>query len=196
MHPLIKNYKLILGSKSPRRVQLLQESGFDFEVFTTDVEEEFHEEMPGVEVPTYLAKVKADAIFATRKFSDDEILLTADSVVILDNVIYGKPMDAQDARAMLSKLSGKQHTVITGCCLKNNSKELCFQGVSEVKMADLDENEINYYIEKYQPFDKAGSYAVQEWIGLCKISSIEGTYSNIMGLPTFQLFEHLKTFII
>jgi septum formation protein len=189
----IFNKKIILASKSPRRSQLLKEAGFHFEIKTKEVDEIYPEDMPAEQVAPYLAELKA---MACREFlrADDEILLTSDCVVILDGKIYGKPNDLEDAKMILRALSGRVHTVMTGVCLLSNHKKKVFSAISKVHFDELDEEEINYYLEKYQPYDKAGSYAIQEWIGLCKISKIEGTYSNIMGLPMDAVYKELLTF--
>ncbi len=185
--------KLILASKSPRRSHLLREAGFDFEIKTLDVEETWPDDMPAEEVAPYLAEKKALAS-AGFLHHEDEILLTADSVVILDHKIYGKPVDYDDAVLILRALSGRVHEVITGVCLLSLSKKKVFADVAKVSFMPLSEKEIHYYIDHYAPFDKAGAYAVQEWIGLCKISKIEGTYSNIMGLPMERVYAELMRF--
>ena len=182
--------KIILASKSPRRKQLLEQAGFTVEVKTKEVEEDFPAEMPVENVAAYLAEKKA---MACKDFlqSEDDILLTADSVVILNNKIYGKPADFNDACEILTELSGNTHEVITGVCLMSKKKKKIFSGLSKVHFQPLNHDEIEFYINKYQPYDKAGSYAIQEWIGLCKISKIEGTFSNIMGLPMEEVYREL-----
>ncbi|MCB0517608.1 MAG: septum formation protein Maf [Lewinellaceae bacterium] len=189
----IFNKKIILASKSPRRSQLLRDAGFQIEIKTKEVEEVYPEDMPADAVAPYLAEVKA---MACRDFltSDEEILLASDCVVILDGKIYGKPTDMEDAKRILMELSGRVHTVMTGVCLLSRNKKRIFSAVSQVHFERLSEEEIHYYLEKFQPFDKAGSYAIQEWIGLCKISKIEGTYSNIMGLPMDCVYRELMAF--
>jgi septum formation protein len=184
---------LILASQSPRRSQLLQQAGFSFSIQTKPIDESFPNDLPVTEVAPYLAKEKA---LAAKSFLQDQndILLTADSVVILNQTIFGKPKDAEDAHQMLSKLSGNTHEVITGVCLLSLNQEKVFAGHSKVTMEELTDEEIEYYVKKFQPFDKAGSYAIQEWIGLCKISKIEGTYSNIMGLPMDLVYQELSAF--
>lgn len=191
MNPLSLN--IILASTSPRRSQLLREAGFNFVIKTTEVEETYPPDTPVDEVAGYLARKKA---YASREFiQQDEIILAADSVVILDGVIYGKPIDAADARQMLQKLSGQLHRVITGVCLLSKDREKVFSAESRVQFEPMSEAEIDFYVEKYRPFDKAGSYAIQEWIGLCKISRIEGTFTNIMGLPVDQVYRELLDFV-
>lgn len=189
----ILQHKIILASKSPRRRHLLKQAGFQFEVRTREVEETFPPELPVEEVAAYLAMKKAEAV---RDFltGGDEIILTADSVVILNGKFYGKATDLADAAQMLRELSGNVHQVITGVCLLSAQKEVVFSGVSRVHFAELSEEEIQYYVHNYEVLDKAGSYAIQEWIGLCLIEKIEGSYSNIMGLPMELVYQHLKEF--
>ncbi len=184
--------KIILASKSPRRSQLLEEADFNFEIKTTEVEETFPDDLATEKVAEFLAIKKARA--AKHFIQNDEVVLGADSVVILDDIIYGKPKNEEDAFQTLKKLSGNMHLVITGVCLLSSEKEISFSGISKVYMSELTDEEIYYYIKNYQPFDKAGSYAIQEWIGLNKIHKIEGTYSNIMGLPVDLVYQHLKDF--
>lgn len=181
--------KLILASKSPRRKQLLEEAGFKFKIRVKDVEESYPADMPVKDVAPFLAEKKAMASMELIK--QDEILLTADSVVILGNEIFEKPKDVDDAKRILRRLSGKVHQVITGVCLVSTTEKRIFSGVSNVHFETLTEAEIDFYITNYQPFDKAGAYAIQEWIGHCKISKIEGTYTNIMGLPMELVFRNL-----
>ena len=187
-------YPIILASKSPRRSQLLKSAGFNFTVKTMEVEEDYSEELSAEEVAPYLARKKA--MESQQLLTDDkEILLTADSVVILDDVIYGKPKDYDDAFSVLKKLSGQQHLVITGVCLKSKSQEKVFSGISEVQLYPMTDEEIDYYIRTFEPYDKAGSYAIQEWIGLCKIAKINGSYSNIMGLPVQLVYKELSKWV-
>lgn len=187
------NKRLILGSKSPRRAHLLREAGFSFVIRPKDVEESYPETIPPEEVATFLAQKKARAMLEFLE-TEGDILLTADSVVLLGDEIFGKPTDREDAARILRRLSGNRHRVITGVCLRSQEKELLFAGESVVYFEPLSEEEITYYIDHFQPYDKAGAYAIQEWIGLCKISKIEGTYANIMGLPVDMVYERLKEF--
>lgn len=183
---------LILASKSPRRKQLLEMAGIPFTIRTKEVEEDYPPDLPIMEIAPYLAQKKARAC---RDFIEgDEILLSADSVVIQDNTIHEKPVDKADAQRILRCLSGKMHRVVTGVCLLSKQKEKVFAGHSRVFFDHLSEEEIEFYIDKYQPFDKAGAYAIQEWIGLCKINKIEGTYANIMGLPVDLVYKELHLF--
>ena len=189
----LSDVKLVLASKSPRRKQLLEQAGFSFEIRTLEVEEDYPETMPVEEVAPYLAQKKARESVSLLQ-SDEEILLTADSVVILHGDILEKPKDRADALQMLARLSGQQHTVITGVCLKSRSREMAFRGISQVYFEPLSQEEIAHYVDTYEPYDKAGSYAIQEWIGLCKIYRIEGTYANVMGLPMDLVYKRLIEF--
>ncbi|MEH0156147.1 Maf family nucleotide pyrophosphatase [Limibacter armeniacum] len=190
MFPLRK--RLVLASKSPRRQQLLQEMGFEFEVRTKDVEEIFPSSIPVDQVATYLAALKADAFAGT--LGDDELLITSDTVVVNNGQVLGKPADRDEAYEMIEAMSGKEHEVYTGVCLMGNEKKVTFSDVTKVRFHQLTASEIDYYIDQYKPFDKAGAYGIQEWIGLIGISAIEGTYFNVMGLPTDKLYQQLKTF--
>jgi len=190
--PKILAKKIILASKSPRRSQLLAQAGFSFKVRAKEVEENYSNTLRPKEVPLFLAEKKA---MACKEFlKKDRIILAADTIVARGKKIYEKPKDKADAVRILSKLSGKWHEVITGVCLLSKKKKVSFIGVSKVKLEKLSSTEIAYYIDKYQPYDKAGAYAIQEWIGLCKISKIEGTYSNIMGLPVDLVYTYLQEF--
>jgi septum formation protein len=185
--------KVILGSKSPRRQELLKGMGIDFELRTMDVEEDFPADMPALEVAEFLAKKKANAMRSLIT-TQDEVLITSDTTVVLDNQIYNKPVDEADAIRILSLLSGKTHTVVTGVCLTSLEKQISFNEHAYVTFAEMSQSEILNYIRTYRPYDKAGAYAIQEWIGLTQITKMEGTYSNIMGLPTARLNQVLKEF--
>ena len=189
----IFNKNIILASKSPRRSQLLEQAGFNFTIKTKEVDESYPEDMAAHDVAPFLAEKKATACtdFLTH---ENDILLAADSVVILDNIIYGKPKGFADAKNILAKLSGRIHDVVTGVCLISKNKKRVFSSISKVHFMPLSEKEIEYYLNKYEPYDKAGSYAIQEWIGLCKISKIDGTYSNIMGLPMEAVYAEIIRF--
>ncbi|MEM7573081.1 MAG: Maf family nucleotide pyrophosphatase [Bacteroidota bacterium] len=183
--------ELILASKSPRRSQLLEMAGIPFTIKTKEVEEIYPEDLPALEVAPYLAQLKAKACQDFLQ-TDQQVLLTADSVVVLDDVIYGKPRDKAHAQQILRRLSGRVHTVVTGICLKSKQRELVRAAHAQVHFQHLTDTEIDYYLDRYQPYDKAGSYAIQEWIGLCKVRRIEGTYDNIMGLPVSLVYESLS----
>lgn len=186
--------RLILASQSPRRSQLLEMAGIPFVVKPVPIDETWPETLPAAEVAPYLAQQKAQAASMLLE-SPNDIILTADSVVLLDGIIYGKPVDYHDGFRILRNLSGRTHQVITGVCLRSLAREVVFADQAEVHFDPLTEEEIDYYLKRYQPYDKAGAYAIQEWIGLCKISKIEGSYANIMGLPVQRLYQELKHFV-
>lgn len=183
------NRPLILASKSPRRSQLLREAGFEFTVAGFDTNEDFDPDMPPFEVAPMLAQRKARA--GAHLITNDEIILAADSTVVIDDIILNKPADYDDAFRMIRLLSGKMHTVITGVCLLDKYQEKVFSGITHVWFDELTDAEIDYYITTCKPYDKAGAYGAQEWIGHCKINKIEGTYQNVMGLPVDLVYKYL-----
>lgn len=192
LHQQLEGYTLILASQSPRRKALLKGLDVPFETrLIPDLDESFPDSMPGAEVPVYLAQKKASAY----NLADKELLITADTVVLLDNEILNKPIDLMHARQLVRKLSGRKHEVVTGVCLSSTQKQYCFSSVSTVFFETLTDEEINYYIEKYKPLDKAGAYGVQEWIGFAAMERIEGSYFNVMGLPVQQLYKALIAFV-
>lgn len=172
--------KLILASGSPRRKQLLELAHIDFEVITSDVDETNPPGMPGEDVPAHLAKEKARAVAAKNQGRD---ILAADTVVLLEGDILGKPQSDDEAKTMLARLSGKMHRVVTGVCLLKNGTEHSFSVTTEVYFRPLTVSQISFYVETYHPLDKAGSYAIQEYIGIIGIEKIVGDYYNVMGLP-------------
>ncbi len=184
--------KILLASSSPRRKQLLEEAGFWFEILKIEFNEDYPMDLPTYQIAEFLAEQKAKQAFSALAHGD--ILLTADSIVVSGNAVFGKPIDFNDAYRILASLSGKKHIVYTGICLTDHTKCIRFTGKSEVYFREMTDQEISWYINQYKPYDKAGAYAIQEWIGLCKISHIEGTYSNIMGLPTDLVYEGLQHF--
>lgn len=184
--------KLILGSKSPRRKELLSSIGMQFEIRTKETDENYPETLPIEQVAEYIAQLKADDLIEDLK--DDEILLCADTTVQIDNILLGKPKDATEASKMLSLLSGRTHVVTTGVVIASNEMELSFSVKTEVTFKPLSMDEIDYYIETYQPFDKAGSYGIQEWIGYIGIQKINGSYNNVVGLPTHEVYQALQKF--
>lgn len=187
----LNKYKVVLASNSPRRKELLSGLGIQYEVKTLpDIDESFPEGLDGVEIPAYIARAKADAYRALMQ--SDELIITADTIVWLDGEVMGKPMDAADACRMLRALSGKTHQVITGVCLTTTDYQKVFSTVTDVTFCCLSEEEITYYVERYQPMDKAGSYGIQEWIGFVGVESISGSYFNVMGLPIQRLYTELK----
>jgi septum formation protein len=189
----IKPYNIILGSASPRRKKLLAELGIEFTIKTTQKEENYPEDLCGAEIAEFLAKQKAD--FISEELSGNYLLITVDTIVLQNNEILHKPKDKDAAITILKKLSGKSHKVISGVCIKSNEKEVTFSSVTEVSFNELLEDEIIYYIEIFNPFDKAGSYGIQEWIGYIGIEKINGSYNNVVGLPTAELYQKLKLFI-
>ena len=187
----ISQYHILLASNSPRRRELLGGLGVEYEVVSLpEIDESYPPTLQGVEIPTYIAARKAEAYSQWMK--DDTLLITADTIVWLDGKVYGKPADAQDACKMLRELSGKTHTVITGMALTTCDKQRTFAVESYVTFAQLDEAEIEYYVSKYKPFDKAGAYGIQEWIGYIGVTALEGSYFNVMGLPVQRLYQELK----
>ncbi|MEO6630147.1 MAG: Maf family nucleotide pyrophosphatase [Mucilaginibacter sp.] len=183
------NYNIILASKSPRRQELLRLMDIEFRVVLKDVDESYPDNLTPEEVAVYIATKKAEAFDETV---GDEIVLTADTIVCIDDLILGKPEDAADAVKMLQLLSGRMHRVITGVCLLHQHKYHSFYDVSEVYFGELTDNEINNYVDKYKPFDKAGSYGIQERVGLIGIERINGSYTNVVGLPTEKLYRELQ----
>ena len=181
--------KLLLASQSPRRKELLLNLGFTFEVVKIDCEEIVPEHIPIGASAGYLSELKANAF---RSLEDGEVLLTADTVVAIDNQFLGKPADEEDATKMLKMLSGKTHQVYTGITIRTPEKTITETDVAEVEFDDLTDQEIEYYIQQYQPFDKAGSYGIQEWLGMAKIKRLNGSFYTIMGLPTHLVYKILK----
>ena len=187
------NYHIILASKSPRRQELLRGMGVTFSIQTKETPEDYPAELPLEEVPEYLSLQKSLA-FSADELPADYLLITSDTVVICEGEILGKPKDHDDAVCMLQLLSGKTHHVVTGVTVRSATKTETFSANSQVTFATLDTDEIDYYIEHCQPFDKAGAYGIQEWIGYVGISGLEGSFYNVMGLPTRKLYQCLKGF--
>lgn len=181
--------KIILASNSPRRRQLLSDAGYQFKAINTDFDETFPDDLEPQDVAVHLAKSK-NAHY--REQFKDEILITADTIVVLDKTLLGKPQNHEEAKDMLQQLSGGIHQVITGVCVSDQTKTHTCYGTTMVFFDYLSEDEITYYIEKAQPFDKAGAYGIQDWIGLTRIKKIEGSYFNVMGLPVNDLYNLLK----
>ncbi len=187
------NKTLLLASNSPRRQQLLRDAGFEFTVKVKDTNEDFPKTMPVDEVPAFLARKKAEAF---REELGNQIILTADTIVVIDKDILNKPKDASEAREMLRKLSGRQHQVITGVCVMTAESTESFIDVAEVFFRELSDWEIDYYIENCRPFDKAGSYGVQDFIGMVGIPRMEGSYFTVMGLPVHKVYEALSKYFV
>ncbi len=184
-------YNIILGSQSPRRQELLHGLDVNFTVnVIAGLEENYPATLQGEEIPMFLAQQKAEAYL--NSLTPKDMLITADTIVWLDGIVYGKPKDEADAKKMLRALSGKTHDVITGVCVTTTERQETFAAISKVMFASFSDDEINYYIEKYQPIDKAGSYGVQEWIGYIGVEHIDGSFYNVMGLPVQRLYTLLK----
>ncbi|KAA6339932.1 Septum formation protein Maf [termite gut metagenome] len=190
--PSVGKYKIILASNSPRRQELLTGLGIEYTLkIMPDIDESYPQALKGEDIPLYIARKKADAYKAI--IQPDELVITADTIVWLDEEMLGKPNNESEAIQMLGKLSGKTHQVITGVYLTTTGWQRCFSSVTEVTFALLTQEEIDYYVRNYRPFDKAGSYGVQEWIGFVGVKSISGSYYNVMGLPIQRLYKELKT---
>ena len=183
-------YKIILASASPRRRELMSGLEIDYQVKTLpDIDESYPELLTGEEIPLYISREKAEAY--RRFMSDDELIITADTIVYIDGKVLGKPHDEADACEMLRKLSGRTHLVITGVCLTTTQWQRSFSAVTEVTFDTLSDEEISHYVRKYKPLDKAGSYGVQEFIGFIGVKSLNGSYYNVMGLPVQRLYREL-----
>lgn len=186
---------IVLASNSPRRRELLAGLGIEFEVrVLPDIDENYPADLPVMQIAEYIAHEKASAYLLTMK--DNDLVITADTVVIIGNEVLGKPKDEEDAKRMLRLISGKTHQVVTGVCLTTTKLQRHFSVSTDVTFKNLPENEINYYITKYKPFDKAGAYGIQEWIGYVGVTSLNGSYFNVMGLPVQKLWEELKKYFI
>lgn len=189
----LSRYNIILASNSPRRKELLSGLNIPYEIKTLpDIDESYPDSLAGEDIAIYIAKEKANAYL--DQLDDKILLITADTIVLLDGKVYGKPSDETDAKQMLRDLSGKTHQVITGVCITTKDKQVSFGVSSEVRFSKLDDDEIEYYVSNYKPFDKAGAYGVQEWIGYVAVEYISGSYFNIMGLPIQRLYRELKKF--
>lgn len=189
----LKKYKIVLVSASPRRKELLQNLGLTFKVRTLfGIDEQYPDTLRGEDIPRFISRKKAEAYRSSM--ADDELLIAADTVVCLDGRTLGKPHDAQEAKAMLHKLSGRFHQVITGVTVMTKDQMENFAVTSQVKFADLTDEEIDYYVDNYLPFDKAGAYGIQEWIGMVAVEELRGSYFNVMGLPVQRLYNVLKKF--
>jgi septum formation protein len=188
------NKNIYLGSQSPRRRQLLTEMGIEYDIVTiADLDEIYPPALDVTAVPEFLSNHKSNALWPLITNADG-ILITADTIVIVDDVILGKPTDRHEAKIMLSQLSGKTHAVVTGVTIKSNRKITSFSDTTEVTFRELSPTEIDFYIDNYAPFDKAGGYGIQEWIGLVGISEIKGSYFNVVGLPVEKLYKELLAF--
>lgn len=189
----LKKYKIVLASNSPRRRNLLSGLDIDFEVrVISDIDESYPDSIDSMEIPLYIARSKAEAYKPTM--ADDELLITADTIVWTFDGVMGKPANREEAYAMLHALSDHVHQVITGVCIMTKDKNVGFSAESAVCFAKLGDEEINYYLDKYKPYDKAGGYGIQEWIGYIGVEAINGSFYNVMGLPVQKLYQELKHF--
>jgi len=185
-------HKIILASKSPRRSELMRMAGFEFEVRSKDVPEDHPADTRPEDIPLFLARKKASALLP--EIAEGEVIIGADTIVILDGVIYEKPTDRDDAIRMISALCGHTHIVVTGVYIVSKEKELAFSETTQVTFNSLTQEEIAYYVDNYKPYDKAGAYACQEWIGAVAIRRFDGDYFNVVGLPINRVYQELKGF--
>lgn len=185
--------KIILASASPRRQFLLKDLGLNVEIKTKEVEEVYPDHLKGKDIVLYLAELKAN-VFNDDEIPEDAILIAADTIVCLDDEVLTKPANYDDAFNIISSLSGKKHEVISGVCLRSAKKKITFHAITEVYFKQLSEEEIHHYIKHYKPYDKAGAYGIQEWIGYIGIEKISGSFYNVMGMPIQRLYEELLKF--
>lgn len=190
---MLENYHIILASNSPRRRELLGGLDIDFEVkVLPDIAENYPENLNTQDIPVFIASEKAAAY--KDLMADNDLIITADTVVVLGHEVLGKPANLDDARRMLRELSGQTHQVITGVCLMTRQRQRSFAVTTDVTFKTLSDEEIDYYVEKYQPLDKAGAYGIQEWIGYIGVTSLSGSYFNVMGLPVQRIYNELLKF--
>ncbi|WP_396137994.1 Maf family nucleotide pyrophosphatase [Flavobacterium sp.] len=190
---LLAHKNIILASGSPRRQQFFKDLDLSYSIRLKEIEEVYPDGLQGAEITNFLAELKANAF--EKELDTNDLLITSDTIVWLNESALGKPTDADDAFAMLQKLSNKTHEVITSVCIKSIAKTEVFHCITKVTFTTLSEAAIRYYLEQYQPFDKAGSYGIQDWIGLIGISKIEGSYTNVVGLPTELLYQKLLSYV-
>jgi septum formation protein len=188
-----KQYNFILGSNSPRRSEILKEIGLDFKIIASNIDETIPKGIKNKNVPIYLAKEKAN--FLAKELNENEILITADTIVLMNDEIITKPLNKKDAKNILQKISNNKHEVITGVCITSNKNQHSFSSKTEVFFNKISDYEIEYYLEKFKPYDKAGSYGIQEWLGLISIRKIIGSYTNVVGMPSSELYQELNKFI-
>ncbi|OXB25559.1 septum formation protein Maf [Flavobacterium tructae] len=189
----LKKYTLILASGSPRRQQFFKDLDLDFKIRLKDIEEIYPPELKAVEITDYLAALKASAF--EGELNENEILVTSDTIVWHENKALGKPKNAEEAFTMIKSLSNTTHEVITSVCFKTNSSSILLNDITKVTFNDLSDEAILYYIENYKPYDKAGAYGIQEWFGFMAVAKVEGSYTNVMGLPTAKVYEYLSTLV-
>lgn len=188
------NKKIILASQSPRRKQLLQWAEIPFEVVVSDADESYPGHLPADEVAIHIASAKANAVKDMLNAGSNTVIIAADTIVVLGNEIIGKPANREDAISILTKLSGQTHRVITGVVMVSGEKEIAFADITEVTFHPLDNDQLAHYVDNYGPYDKAGAYAIQEWIGVVGIQSVTGDFYNVMGLPVSRVVQELKNF--
>lgn len=189
----LNKYHIVLASNSPRRKELLAGLDIDFEVrVLADIEESYPDSLPVTEIPLYIAVEKAEA--NRKQMHENELVITADTVVIVDGEVLGKPQSTDDACVMLRKLSGKTHQVTTGVCIMTTDRQSQFAVTTDVTFKELSDEEIEYYVKTYSPLDKAGAYGIQEWIGYVGVTGLNGSYYNVMGLPVQRIYNELKSF--
>ncbi len=191
---ILRHYNLLLGSKSPRRQELLKALGLHYSLVDIEVDEVYPEHLRGAEIARFLCELKADA-YNYELINADSILVTADTIVWLNGKYIGKPSGKEEAIEMLKKLSGQQHSVYTGICLKSSARKVVFHAHTLVRFRELNMDEIEFYVSHHKPFDKAGSYGIQDWIGYIGITGIEGCYYNVMGFPVQMFYSELEKFI-
>jgi septum formation protein len=184
--------RFILASQSPRRKQLLEWAEMDFDIIVHETDESFPASLSPAEAAMHIAKQKAEAVL--NDLPESKIIIGADTIVVLENEIIGKPVDREDAIKILSRLSGKEHHVITGVCITDGKKLQSFSDTTHVQFYPLTREQIEFYVDKYKPYDKAGAYAIQEWIGVTGIKSVNGDFYNVMGLPVSRVVQALKAF--
>jgi septum formation protein len=187
----LKKYNIILASKSPRRQQFLKDLDLDFEIQLKEVEEIYPNHLKGIEITNFLAELKSKPF---ENLNANDILITSDTIVWLNEEAIGKPKDKQDAVSILNKLSGQKHQVITSVCIKTLGNIKVINDITDVYFKELTDEEINFYLDNFKPFDKAGSYGIQDWIGFIGVERIEGSYFNVMGLPVHKLYTELSKF--
>jgi septum formation protein len=190
----LKNYRIILASQSPRRQELLREMGFEFDVIVKEYDETYPDYLHGAEIAEYIAHRKA--LSFRDEIKDNEIVITADTIVWNEGKVLGKPMNYEDAICILREISGNTHEVITGVSLFSSLKEVTFSETTRVTFESISEQEISYYVDRFKPYDKAGAYGIQEWIGIIACSHINGSYFNVVGLPVQRLYKELRSFIL
>lgn len=188
---ITENYKIVLGSNSPRRKQFLEELGIEFTIKASNIQENYPQTYQKEEISDYIALSKANSI----RIIENEILITCDTIVWNENTALGKPKDREEAYKMLKEMCGKEHEVISSVCIKSLNKQTIFNSITKVTFLNISDDALYYYIDNYKPYDKAGAYGIQEWIGLIGIQKIEGSYTNIVGLPTAELISELIKFI-